>query len=60
MIKDHYDTDFNPNKTPVEIIKEGLFGEYILETFINKCYNDSWKKFSNMIDDVLILVFRMH
>ena len=26
MIKDHYDTDFNPNKTSVEIIKEGSFG----------------------------------
>ena len=26
--------DFNPNKTPVEIIKEGVFGGTYLETFI--------------------------
>ena len=25
--------NFNPNKTPVEVIKEGIFGELILETF---------------------------
>ena len=26
--------NFNPNKTPTEIIKEGAFGVHILETFI--------------------------
>ena len=26
--------NFNPNKTPIEIIKEGPFGVLILETFI--------------------------
>ena len=26
--------DFGANKTPVEVIKEGTFGEHILETFI--------------------------
>ena len=26
--------DFSPNKTPIEIIKEGAFGGTFLETFI--------------------------
>ena len=26
--------NFSPNKTPIEIIKEGAFGSTILETFI--------------------------
>ena len=26
--------NFGANKTPVEVIKEGAFGEHILETFI--------------------------
>ena len=41
--------DFNPNKTPIEIIKEGAFGgTYFRDIYsgINeKWYKNSWKKF---------------
>ena len=38
--------DFYRNKTPLEILKEGLFGETyfgnIYSDVTNKWYNDSW------------------
>ena len=41
--------DFNPNKTPIEIIKEGAFGgTYFRDIYsgINeKWYKNSWKEF---------------
>ena len=38
--------NFSPNKTAIEIIKEGPFGVLILEMFVNKKrYRNSWKEF---------------
>ena len=40
---------FNPNKTPIEIIKEGTFGgTYFRDIYSNingKWYHNSWKEF---------------
>ena len=36
--------DFNPNKTAIEIIKEGPFGGLILETFILMLIRSGTKK----------------
>ena len=40
---------FNPNKTPIEIIKEGAFGgTYFRDIYSNingKWYRNSWKEF---------------
>ena len=40
--------DFNPNVTPIEIIKEGAFGgtyfRGIYSDIIGKWYKKSWKK----------------
>ena len=42
--------DFGTNKTPVEIIKAGAFGETyckdIYSSVIGKWYKNSWKKFN--------------
>ena len=42
--------EFNPNKTPVEIIKEGAFGRtYFRDIYsgVNKkWYKNSWKEFN--------------
>ena len=44
--------DFKPNKTPVEIIKEGAFGgtcfRDIYSSTIGKCYKNSWKEFDQL------------
>ena len=44
--------DFNPNKTPVQIIKEGAFGgTYFRDIYscINeKWYKNSWKEFDQL------------
>ena len=44
--------DFQPNKTPVEIIKEGSFGETyfknIYSSVNNKWYKNSWKEFDEL------------
>ena len=41
--------NFNPNKTPTEIIKEGAFGStYFRDVYSNinkKWYKNSWKEF---------------
>ena len=41
--------DFSPNKTPIEIIKEGAFGgTYFRDIYSNinkKWYNNLWKEF---------------
>ena len=43
---------FNPNKTPIEIIKEGAFGgTYFKDIYsgINKkWYGNSWKEFNEL------------
>ena len=43
--------EFNPNKTPVEIIKEGAFSETYFRGIYSgvngKCYRNSWKEFIN-------------
>ena len=38
---------FNPNKTPIEIIKEGAFGG----TYFRDIYRNSWKEF-NFLEDI--------
>ena len=44
--------DFNPNKKPFQIIKEGAFGgTYFRDVFSNinkKWYRNSWKEFSHL------------
>ena len=44
--------DFSPNKTPIEIIKEGAFGgTYFRDIYSNinkKWYKNSWKKFIHL------------
>ena len=44
--------DFNPNKTPIEIIKEGAFGgTYFRDVYSNinkKWYKYSWKEFIHL------------
>ena len=44
--------DFKPNKTPVEIIIEGLFGgtffRDIYSSVNDKFYKDSWKEFDQL------------
>ena len=46
--------NFSPNKTPIEIIKEGAFdGTYFRDIYshINKkWYKDSWKEFNHLKD----------
>ena len=46
--------DFGPNKTPVEVIKEGAFGgTYFREIYSShngKWYKKSWKKFDQLKD----------
>ena len=46
--------DFSPNKTPVEIIKEGVFGgTYFRDVYSNidkKWYKKSWKEFVHLKD----------
>ena len=41
--------DFSPNKTPVEIIKEGAFGgtyfRHVYSNINKKWYKKSWKEF---------------
>lgn len=48
--------EFNPNKTPVEILKEGSVGlTYFTNTYGNvtgKQYNVSQKEISNALNDV--------
>ena len=43
---------FSPNKTPVQIIKEGAFGgTYFRDIYSNineKCYKYSWKEFIHL------------
>ena len=44
--------DFSPNKTPIEIIKEGAFGgtyfRNIYSGINEKSYKNSWKKFVHL------------
>ena len=44
--------DFNPNKTPIQIIKEGAFGgTYFRDVYSNinkKWYKNSWKEFVHL------------
>ena len=44
--------DFNPNKTPIEIIKEGTFGgTYFRDVYSNvtgKWYKKLWKEFDHL------------
>ena len=44
--------DFSPNKTPIEIIKEGAFGStYFRDIYSNinkKWYKKSWKEFNQL------------
>ena len=44
--------DINPNKSPIEIIKEGAFGgTYFRDTYSNvngKWYKNSWKEFDSL------------
>ena len=44
--------DFSPNKTPIEIIKEGAFGgTYFRDIYSNinkKWYKNSWKEFNQL------------
>ena len=44
--------DFSPNKTPIEIIKEGAFGgtyfRNIYSGINEKWYKNSWKKFVHL------------
>ena len=44
--------DFGANKTPIEAIKEGLFGgTYIRDIYsmvTEKCYKKSWKEFDQL------------
>ena len=44
--------DFSPNKTPIEIIKEGAFGgTYFKDVYSNinkKWYKNSWKEFIHL------------
>ena len=44
--------DFSPNKTPVEIIKEGAFGgtcfRDIYSGINGKWYKNSWKEFEHL------------
>ena len=44
--------DFNPNKTPIQIIKEGAFGgTYFRNVYSNinkKWYKNSWKEFIHL------------
>ena len=44
--------DFSPNKTPIEIIKEGAFGgTYFRDIYSNvskKWYKKSWKEFNQL------------
>ena len=44
--------NFSPNKTPIEIIKEGAFGgTYFRDTYSginNKWYKNSWKEFVDL------------
>ena len=44
--------DFNPNKTPIEIIKEGAFGgTYFRDIYSNvtgNWYKKSWKEFNQL------------
>ena len=46
---------FNPNKTPIEIIKEGAFGgTYFRDIYSNvnaKWYHNSWKQFNFLCDN---------
>ena len=45
---------FNPNKTPIEIIKEGAFGgtyfRDIYSSITGKWYRNSWKEFDFLRD----------
>ena len=51
--------DFNPNKTPVEIIKEGVFGGTYFRNIYSgnneKWYKTSWKEFmQNFVHQIMI------
>ena len=45
---------FNPNKTPIEVIREGAFGgtyfRNIYSGINEKWYKNSWKKFVHLIN----------
>ena len=58
--------DLKPNKTPVEIIKEGSFGgTYFRDIYSgvnNKFYKDSWKEFDQLKTlkkDIMPVIFMM-
>ena len=44
--------DFNPNKTPIQIIKQGAFGGIYFRNFYSninkKWHKDSWKEFIHL------------
>ena len=48
MIEGHYNMDFNPSKTPVEVLKEGSLEVCFQNMYSNvtdRWHNDSWKEF---------------
>ena len=52
MIEEYCKYGFSPNKTPIEIIKEGAFGDiYFRDIYFNinkKWYRNSWKEFVHL------------
>ena len=44
--------DFSPNKTSIEVIREGEFGgtyfRYVYSGINGKCYKNSWKEFNQL------------
>ena len=59
--------DFGPNRSPAEIIKNGVFGgSYFRDIYSgvnDKFYKDSWKEFKELenIDkkNIMLLIFMM-
>ena len=46
--------EFNPNKTPVEVIRQGVFGETFIRDIYSgingKWYKKLWKEFDQLKD----------
>ena len=64
MMLDHYNMEFNSNETPVETLREGLFGEiHFRNRYFNVNYrwcNDSCREFSDywviFVYDFIVLI----
>ena len=54
---------FHPNKSPVEVIKEGAFGgtyfRDIYSNVVKKWYKSSWKEFPELTPSIIHQVFMM-